>query len=308
MYRIILLVLLSSIVDLLSSQKISLKQPVSYLALGDSYTIGQSVEYDERFPVQLKKSLEDRGVVFSGFEIRATTGWTTRNLLNSLDNNDIEIQPNLVSLLIGVNNQYRGLDDIEYAREFENLLIRSLIFTEDDTSSVFVVSIPDYAYTTFGGGNTFISAEIDNFNEINRGISERFGITYVNITDISREGLEKPEYVAEDGLHPSGEQYAKWVERILEKIDFETVSYSIHSKNRFKLYPNPFNGELQVDFADNSNIVKYRVLGLEGQLLAKGIADSDFLTLDFQFLKPGMYVFQAEDVNGFRYNQKIIKK
>jgi len=308
MRKFILAALLSTIVLMLNAQMISLKQPISYLALGDSYTIGQSVDYNDRFPVQLKNALEERGIVFSGFEIRATTGWTTGNLISSLDNEAVDIQPNLVSLLIGVNNQYRGLDLADYAREFEKLLIQSLTFTQDDTSAVFVVSIPDYAYTSFGGGNTFISDEIDNFNEINRSITESFGITYVNITDISREGLDKPEYVAEDGLHPSGVQYARWVERIMENIQIETVSSPGFKEDLITIYPNPFTDLLHADFVETGHVIEYRISGFDGRVYLRGKVVSGNITMDLNFLEQGAYIFQALDEKGFLFNHKIIKK
>ena len=200
-----------------------IEQPVvkHYLALGDSYTIGEAVLENERWPVKLVKALKNIGVDLGDAEIIARTGWTTRNLLNALDESDLYESYSWVSLLIGVNNQYQGRSTEEYRTEFEELLNRAIRYAGGDKDRVFVVSIPDYAYTPFGKGNEQVSQEIDLFNDINKSITDRYEIKYINITDISRRGLEEPELVADDGLHPSGIMYSEWVERIVEQIDFK---------------------------------------------------------------------------------------
>lgn len=189
-----------------------------YLALGDSYTIGESVAENERYPVQLGDRLFP---ISPDKEVRvfARTGWTTQDLANALDTRtDFRQSYDLVSLLIGVNNQYQGRSLENYEVEFRALLEQAIEFAGNDPGRIFVVSIPDYAYTPFGGGSIAISQEIDTFNAANRSITEEYGIQYFDITPISREGLNEPELVASDGLHPSGEQYRRWVELMVDDV------------------------------------------------------------------------------------------
>ena len=149
----------------------------------------------------------------------AQTGWTTADLTNAIDTTtDFKNRYDLVSLLIGVNNQFQGRSLDNYEIEFRALLEKSIEFAGDDPGRVFVVSIPDYAYTTFGGGDPMISQEIDEFNAANKAITDEYGIQYFNITPISRLGLDQPELVATDGLHPSGEQYRRWVELMVDDV------------------------------------------------------------------------------------------
>ena len=192
----------------------------TYLALGDSYTIGQSVAESERWPVQLVDVLNAQERPFANPEIIARTGWTTGDLLKELDATESKGTYDWVSLLIGVNNQYQGRSIDEYSTQFEELLKRAIAYAGGKKDRVFVVSIPDYAYTPFGGGSTNISQQIDAFNAINQSISGQYEVHYVNITDISRKGLEQPDLVASDGLHPSGKMYAEWVSRITDQVLF----------------------------------------------------------------------------------------
>ena len=189
-----------------------------YLALGDSYTIGESVPTNMRFPVQIIDKLfpdsDDAAI-----KIIARTGWTTDELISAIDNNsDLDNDYDFVSLLIGVNNQYRNYPIDDYKVQFRQLLTKALFFAGNDRDKVFVVSIPDYAYTPFGGGAQSISQGIDEYNEINKKISEEVGVEYFDITPISREGLNDTELVANDGLHPSGKQYTKWVDLMLPTL------------------------------------------------------------------------------------------
>ncbi|MEQ8582992.1 MAG: SGNH/GDSL hydrolase family protein [Marinoscillum sp.] len=190
---------------------------ISFLALGDSYTIGESVETAKRWPVQLVTRLREGGVDMNGPEIIARTGWTTAELQNDINNSEIKAPYDWVSLLIGVNNQYRGYSISIYRTEFESLLQQAIAFAGGDKSRVIVVSIPDYGVTPFAANSdrAKIAREIDDYNNMARGFSDAYGVRFFNITPISREAATKPEYVAEDGLHPSGEMYAAWVEMIL---------------------------------------------------------------------------------------------
>ncbi|MBI1226740.1 MAG: SGNH/GDSL hydrolase family protein [Bacteroidetes bacterium] len=192
---------------------------ISYLALGDSYTIGQSVGPEERFPEQLADSLRKTGFKISNVRIVAKTGWTTDELQAGIDAAKIKDSTyTIVSLLIGVNNQYRGRPVSNYKPEFEALLQDAITFAGGKKEHVFVISIPDYAFTPFGQGSATITAEIDEYNAANKAIAEELGIRYFDITPISREGLANPSLVADDGLHPSGQQYGKWVSLMLPGV------------------------------------------------------------------------------------------
>ncbi|MEZ4981800.1 MAG: GDSL-type esterase/lipase family protein [Saprospiraceae bacterium] len=149
---------------------------VKYLALGDSYTIGESVAL-ENFPSQLTDSLNTNGFDLAFPVIRARTGWTTTDLLTSLNDNPLNVETfDFVTLLIGVNNQYRGLDTSLYVREFEELLLKSIEYADNISNRVWVLSIPDYAFTPFGMGNPDISKEIDLYNDINKRISITYNV------------------------------------------------------------------------------------------------------------------------------------
>lgn len=188
-----------------------------YLALGDSYTIGESVEENERFPVQLVEKLKDQGFEMQAAKIVARTGWTTDELAAAIDNENLKESYNLVTLLIGVNNQYRGRSADEYRGEFRELLQTAIDFANNKSQYVIVISIPDYGVTPFGQNRNpeQIAKEIDEYNAINYQETLQANARYVEITAISREALNNETLVASDGLHPSGEMYRRWVEKIL---------------------------------------------------------------------------------------------
>lgn len=192
-------------------------EPISYLALGDSYTIGQSVEEDQRWPNQLSVKLAENGLEVSKTRIIAKTGWTTSNLLTAIENTDLDTY-NLVSLLIGANNQYQRKDFSIFENEFDSLL-NIAIALAGLKDRVFVVSIPDYGVTPFGNANKEqIAIELDKYNQYSKDKCFELGILYVNITDISRGMGSKDGALASDNLHPSGKQYTQWTERILPKV------------------------------------------------------------------------------------------
>ncbi|QBZ97419.1 SGNH/GDSL hydrolase family protein [Flavobacterium sangjuense] len=188
-----------------------------YLALGDSYTIGQSVCETCRFPVQLKDSIGKYLNTNDTFQVKiiATTGWTTTNLKSAIAAENPTNDYDLVTLLIGVNNQYQHKPFSLYEQEFPELVNTAIQKAKGDKNNVIVVSIPDYAFTPFGNGNTTISTEIDNYNAFAENYCNANAITFINITDITRLGLVQRELVANDGLHPSSIAYAKFVERLL---------------------------------------------------------------------------------------------
>lgn len=195
-------------------------EAVSYLALGDSYTIGQSVAESERFPVLLVKALKEKGIEIQDPEIIATTGWTTADLKRGIANANMGGKEyDLVSLLIGVNNQYQGRSLEEYKKEFRELLLQSIDLANGNKGKVFVISIPDYGYTPFGASSKEqISQEIDAFNAANKEITASLEVRYFNITPISRNGLSDPSLIASDRLHPSGKMYQQWVDLMLEDM------------------------------------------------------------------------------------------
>ncbi|MEM6966627.1 MAG: SGNH/GDSL hydrolase family protein [Bacteroidota bacterium] len=192
--------------------------PIKYLALGDSYTVGHSVPYEESYPIQLQSRFQMDSIEVDTTIIIATTGWTTADLSAGIDTTALQDTFDLVSLLIGVNNFFQGKPKDQYEIEFEALLQRAIDFAGGKAENVFVLSIPDYAYTPFGNGNPSISQGIDNFNASNKTITDSYGISYFNITPISREGLDKPELVDDDNLHPSGLQYGLWVDLFYEAV------------------------------------------------------------------------------------------
>lgn len=194
-----------------------------FLALGDSYTIGESVEVMDRWPEQLAKALTVMGKNVARPHIIGVTGWRTDQLKKAIEEAHLKNEYGLVSLLIGVNNQYQKKSVESYASEFEELLQQAITLAEGKKENVFVVSIPDYGFTPFGQSRQpEISKAIDQFNDTNRSITERMGVRYVYITDLTREGLKNPSYVANDGLHPSGKMYSRWVERIIKSMDTDS--------------------------------------------------------------------------------------
>lgn len=196
---------------------VEIKKELKYLALGDSYTIGESVGKNEKYPVQLADSILSSGTDIK-LRIIARTGWTTDELSDAIKESKIEEKFDIVSLLIGVNNQYRGRDADEYRIQFMELLQTAIDFADGNTGRVLVLSIPDWGVTPFAEGRdkVKISSEIDLFNKINKEVSEESGVKYFYITDISR--IPDPELIAVDGLHPSGKMYAEWVNRIMPYV------------------------------------------------------------------------------------------
>lgn len=193
-----------------------------YLALGDSYTIGQSVDSGQRYPAQTASLLFNHNAHFSGIQYIAQTGWTTLNLADAI----IRANPHgpyaAVSLLIGVNDQYQTRDTTNYRLRFTNLLTTALTLAGNIKSHVFVLSIPDYGVTPFGGNNKEISDQIDQFNTINKEVTDSYKISYTDVTSISRNDANDASFIAFDGLHPSGKQYAQWAE-VLESVMYKAL-------------------------------------------------------------------------------------
>lgn len=208
--------------------EVNLPKQLNYLALGDSYTIGQSVCETCRFPEQLRKKIADLNPKNTyNSKIIATTGWTTTNLISAINAENPASNYDLVTLLIGVNNQYQGKPFSLYENEFPELVNKAIVLARGDKSNVIVVSIPDYAFTPFGkqsSNPSKISSEIDNYNAFAQKYCLERNIEFVSITDITRQGFVNPLLVAQDGLHPSELAYSLFVERIFPK-----ASLAIHN-------------------------------------------------------------------------------
>lgn len=187
-----------------------------YLALGDSYTIGQSVAAPDRFPVQVVKMLNTSGYKMANAEIIATTGWTTADLYDALKTKTTLLSYDVVSLLIGVNNQYQGLPLAEYRTEFTALLQRSIELAGNNPDRVFVLSIPDYSVTPFAAASDRkkIAREINAFNAVNKQVSSLYKVHYLYVTGESRKAAADPGLIARDGLHFSGKAYRVWAKQL----------------------------------------------------------------------------------------------
>jgi len=283
------------------SQKIKIAEPVRFLALGDSYTIGQSVAVSERWPVQLEMALVYQGFNVQETRIIAQTGWRTDNLKNAINSQQPLTGYNLVSLLIGVNNQYQGGSMNTYAAEFEELLNTAISLAGGIKDHVFVLSIPDYAFTPFGNGSAYISAQIDLFNAVNRQITELYGVSYIDITPISRNGLIRPELVASDGLHPSRIMYGLWVDEIMKLVEKELGLYERpDGSSEFTLSQR----NLSIHTLENEAVLY--IYTLSGNLIQKIlVSDHQETHIDLNGLPAGMYFIQLQRGNKVLFNSKI---
>ena len=212
--------LFSLVFFFMSTTVLQAQQSLSYLALGDSYTIGESLPLKDNFPYQTVDLLKLRGMKITEPVIIAKTGWTTDELMDAIEKRQINGQFDFVSLLIGVNNQYRGRDITVYQKEFEQLLQQAIAFAGGNRNHVFVLSIPDWGATPFAAGRDLvkITKEIDQFNAVNKKISEQYKVNYIEITEGTREASKDNSLVAEDKLHPSKKEYAKWAEKLSNGI------------------------------------------------------------------------------------------
>ena len=188
----------------------------TYLALGDSYTIGESVPTTQNFPNQVVALLRKEKIHFEDPTIIATTGWTTDELAYQLSRVRLKVPYTFVTLLIGVNNQYRGRSLGEYKKEFTALLEQAIGYAGGKANHVIVLSIPDWSVTPFAADRDRfkISKEIDAFNAANEAISKQYKVHYINITAFTREAATDRTLIADDGLHPSAKDYARWAEKV----------------------------------------------------------------------------------------------
>jgi lysophospholipase L1-like esterase len=196
----------------------SLSKQVSFLALGDSYTIGESVGNLDRFPDQVANILRSKNIPVSSPRYIARTGWTTADLQNAISESHLQPPFGLVTLLIGVNDQFQGLDTAGYRSRFNSLLQKAIELAGNQIAHVFVLSIPDYGVTPFGRGSTKISREINDFNAINKAVTIAYKVTYIDITPLSRLAGTDQSLTAGDGLHPSAKQYQQWAMKLAEAM------------------------------------------------------------------------------------------
>jgi lysophospholipase L1-like esterase len=189
------------------------------LSLGDSYTIGEAVDTADRWPVRLAIRLREKGIAAADPVIIAKTGWTTDELDRAIDAAPPDAQFDLVTLLIGVNNQYRGRSSDEFRSQFRGLLDRAISYAGGQAPRVLVISIPDWGVTPFaaesGRDVVRIGREIDAFNAVCRDEASRAGARFVDVTAISRRARNRRELIAGDGLHPSGAMYEEWAAEVL---------------------------------------------------------------------------------------------
>ena len=188
----------------------------TYLALGDSYTIGEQAAFAENFPNQTIQLLRKTGFAFHAAEIIAKTAWTTDELSNAIDHSSTLTNYDIVSILIGVNDQYRGKSTDGFKIEFEQLLHRAIQFAGNNPSRVFVLSIPDWGVTPFADGKDRkqIAIEVDAYNYICEAVAKELQTNFINITTSQREDGNKADFLAPDGLHPSGKEYKKWADKL----------------------------------------------------------------------------------------------
>lgn len=203
------------------TENISKETTYKYIALGDSYTIGESVCNDCNYPKQLMDSLNSVLKEKTSVEIIAKTGWTTTDLLSAIATENPSNDYDLVTLLIGVNNQYQVKTFSVYEEEFPKLLDMAIVFAKGKNENVIVLSIPDYAFTPFGqksGKGEKITSELMKYNAFAEKIAKQKAVRFINITPITQKGLENPNLVASDGLHPSKVAYKKFVELMFESV------------------------------------------------------------------------------------------
>ena len=191
----------------------------TYLALGDSYTIGTSVAFSENYPNQLADSILAKTGVSLAVKIIAQNGWRTDDLQRGIKCTDLDEKYDLVSLLIGVNNQYQGLSIADFERDFRSLLDSAIQYSGGEKDHIFVLSIPNYGYTPFGADKKEeTTKELAFFNSRSKTICEEYEIDFYTITEISLEAETNAEFRAKDDLHPSGTQYAAWVSSFLDEV------------------------------------------------------------------------------------------
>lgn len=189
----------------------------SFLALGDSYTIGEGVEESKRWPNQFIEIAYEKGLYFEKPKIIAKTGWKTYDLLNAINETNFTKKYDYVSLLIGVNNQFNSRPIDEFEQDLNDLMEEMKKIKKND-GSIIIISIPDWGYSPFGESSDMIdiSSQIDLFNSSLRKFASTNNLKFVDVTEISRRGIDEPNLIAGDSLHPSGIMYLEWAKKIYE--------------------------------------------------------------------------------------------
>lgn len=205
-----------AIVLIFSTSHALAQEQRKFLSLGDSYTYGESVPSSDKFYVQLYEAINNDHN-WAKPTVIAQTGWRTDDLLKAISEAKPDQNYDFVTLLIGVNNQYQGRPFSQYETEYISLLDSAISFAQNDPKRVFVLSIPDYYFTPFGQDQkgAWVSEELDKYNAFAKSVCDSMKVAFIDITPVSRRGIEEPELVANDGLHPSGSQYKLWAEKLL---------------------------------------------------------------------------------------------
>lgn len=293
----------------IQAQTVKVIQPIKFLALGDSYTYGTSVSKEESWPEQFLSRLKNDGFAFDTMAIIGRTGWTTSVLEYAIQTENPYGKFNLVSLLIGVNNQYSGRSLEDYEADFRNLL-NTAVTLAGSKERVFVLSIPDYGYTPFGSGNqAYISSQIDAFNEVNKTITDSYNIAYFDITGFTRLGLANPEYVAADGLHPSGIMYGLWVDFIAPNFENDLLNSSNHNLLE---YDNTGNIRIIVSengirflSPENSNLEgsSFSIYSISGRKIYTG---KYFPGIIPENVGQGIYIYELSSKSGKTFRGKFV--
>ena len=221
MRRIRLLPVLLMVVLGMCCLKTFATDTLTYLALGDSYTVGRLVPAEDSFPYQLTAKLKSKGFNMASPTLIAQNGWRTDELIKGIAGSGVNKQFDVVTLLIGVNNQFQGFNGDTYRAEFAQLLTTAIAYARGNKAHVFVLSIPDWGVTPFAAirSPAKIAAQIDLYNKINREESEKAGVNYIDITDITRDVGDDLAYLASDHLHPSAKLYRLWVNRVSKQVE-----------------------------------------------------------------------------------------
>ncbi len=198
-------------------------KPQTILCLGDSYTIGEGVPLHQNFPYQLVQLLRNANQHFTAPEIVAKTGWTGFELLEHLKETKLENEYDFATLLIGVNNQYRGLSSTDFAKEFENLLKKAIAWVNNQPKKVIVISIPDWGVTPFAEGRDAnqITNEINTFNGVCELTAQKYQTHFINITEGTRLAKKDTTLLTNDMLHYSGKEYANWSKKVFDIINIQ---------------------------------------------------------------------------------------
>lgn len=212
------IIIVGAIAGIFLNYSLSGQKNLTFLALGDSYTIGEGVPVFDNFPYQAVKLLRQKGIKINAPEIVAKTGWTTDELINGIENYQLLKKYDLVTLLIGVNNQYRGRNVDEYGIQYKKLLDSAVKFAGGKKERVLVLSIPDWGVTPFAEGKdrSKIATEIDRYNAVKEKINKEAGVVFISITEGTREASGDISLLAKDKLHPSGKEYKRWAEKIVQ--------------------------------------------------------------------------------------------